>query len=151
MTPRAVQFSTAVMVLGQGVNTSVFADGVTNQMWVHDPSDGGAAAREMGYGSDWWRYITEHDLTHHFVADAIGQPFSYAIHDGNGDVPLCDAPQEQQDEEHLVNRLQRWLMTGDPDPYGQVQRHFGANPILTLRALARLLDSAVGPIGRAVL
>lgn len=151
MIPRAIGFRTAVMVLGDGVNTSIFADGKVNQMWAHEPTDGGAAAREMGYLTNWWRYITEHDLTHHFVADRLGQPYSYAIHDGDGGRPLSDAPQEQQDEEHLVNRLQRWMMTGDPDPYGEVQRRFGQNPVLVLRDLARLLDTALGPIRRVVL
>lgn len=76
-------------------------------------------ALEMGY-TDPRRYAVEHDLTHHWLADHLGQPYSRAIHDGDPRVPIGEAPQDIQDEEHLVNSLQQMLRLGRLDPHGRV-------------------------------
>lgn len=146
---KAVQFPAVTMIIGEQVNTSVFADGKVNQMWVHEPTDGGAAAREFGYGDQWWTFITEHDLAHHFVADRLGWPHSYAIHDAPP-VPLAEAPAEVQHDEHMANRMLALINLGQPDPHGCLQAEFGDRLDAAAFDLAKLLDETCGPRSRTI-
>lgn len=141
-----VQFRTATVVLTPVAIVTVFADGHINRYQLDEPNGQMEYARLNGYGDDWRTYMIEHDQIHCWVADRLGQPWSYALHDGDGTVPLNDAPQAIKDEEHLVSRLQRWMMLGEVDPYGQVQKHFNA---ADLQEMAAWLDGfkAIGDHG----
>lgn len=144
---KALLFDTAVMVLTDAAATSCFSDGVFNQLWLTEPGDHPAFAREAGYGEDWRRYIVEHDVLHHLVADELGQPWSWALHDGDGSVPVDQAPQRIRDEEHLVQSLQRRIMLGVPDRLGCLDRAFA--PLgLFVHLAARRLNADLGSIRR---
>lgn len=114
------------MVVGADRIASVFSDAHVNVMHLPsvDTDEQRAIARAHGYGGNWRRYTVEHDAAHHFVADALGEPWSAALHDGDGRVPLYLAPPHIQDEEHLVNRFLAKLRLGEPDPYGVLERVF---------------------------
>jgi hypothetical protein len=92
------------------------------------------AAIEMGYPHDdrgILQYGIEHDLTHHWLAGAMGWPYSYSIWSaahskGNSELPMEKWSQRIKDEEHLVNRLQKYVNTGQKDDdYGCLDRAFG--------------------------
>jgi hypothetical protein len=94
------------------------------------------AAIEMGYPhSDRgiMQYGLEHDLTHHFVADELGWPHSWSIWSAAHSTwdPNKTAGKWSQrvaDEEHLVNRLQKYVNTGQVDEdYGVLRGTFGSN------------------------
>lgn len=148
---KVLRFRTAVMICSGPANTSCFTDGTFNQMWLDGPADHEPFAEAAGYGADWRRYITEHDALHHVVADELGQPWSYALHDGDGGVPIEQAPQRIRDEEHLVQRLQRLMMLGEADPYGQLEARFGEWLPRMVAIATRRLDSVLGPVARHVM
>lgn len=84
---------------------------------------------DHGYGRDWRRYSIEHDLTHHWLADFLGEPYSEAIWLGAHGVSI---PQEKwhwslSHEEHLVNSLQRYVRTGEVDAWDWLHRKFGSD------------------------
>lgn len=143
-----LRFRTAVMICTPAANTSCFDDGVFNQMWLDQPGTHPIFAEEAGYGCEWARYITEHDALHHAVADELRWPFSYALHDGNGGEPLSRAPQRIQNEEHIVQRLQRLMMLGQPDPLHLLGFYFGPRLPALITDWAQLLDDRLGPIAR---
>lgn len=122
----ALRFRTALMVVGVDRIVSVFSDAHVNVMHLPSVDTPGqrAIARAHGYGGNWQRFTVEHDAAHHFLADARGEPWSAALHDGDGTVPLHLAPQHMRDEEHLVNRFLARLRLGEPDPYGALERVF---------------------------
>lgn len=145
---KTIQFRTATVTLLDHATVSTFVDGHVNTMWLTDPSIHASFAIEAGYGHDWKRYMREHDLIHHIIADAFHQPWSWAIHDGDPSVPVDQATQQIRDEEHLVQRLQRLIMLGQPDPFGQLQVAFGTYLPDFARGLAARLDAELGPIPR---
>lgn len=110
---RVIEFDTAVTVLASDTMIHVFTDGVFNQMNLDWGEHREADAREAGYGADWRRFAIEHDLAHHIVADAMGWPWSFALHDGDGTLDLKDAPAPIQQEEAIVVALQRFLRAGE--------------------------------------
>ena len=132
-------FRTAVMVMAPDHTVSIFPDGRTNTMHLPsvDAPDYHAIARWAGYGDDWRRYNLHHDATHHAIADWLGWRWSACLHDPEP-VAIGDASQAHQDEEHIVNRLQRQVHTGEPDEYGQVQRLFGDGTTEVLAMLTAL-------------
>lgn len=136
---RTLTFRTAVMVMTPDATVSVFADARTNHMWLSavDTPEYREIASWAGYGEDWRRYNREHDATHHWLADWRGWQWSPALHDPEP-VAIGEASQAHQDEEHLVNRLQRMVRTGAPDEYGLMERLFGdrlGEALGSLRAL----------------
>jgi hypothetical protein len=78
------------------------------------------AARTMGYGDQWQRYGADHEATHHFVAAALRWPYSGIIWATAHGIRRPagwrrEWPYVGWDEEHLVNRLQCYVMTGRKD------------------------------------
>jgi hypothetical protein len=86
------------------------------------------AAREMGY-SNVMRYATEHELAHQHVSLAMGRECSWIVwNDAHKDNPIDHGnewPNRPQDEEHLVNRLQRFVNLGIEDTEGCLRGVFG--------------------------
>jgi hypothetical protein len=84
-----------------------------------------AAAIEMGY-SDPRRYAVEHELAHQIVALEQMQDHSYVIwKQAHGETPTMEDPAVAA-EEHLANRLLRYINLGIDDEYGRLQAVFGA-------------------------
>lgn len=144
---KAVQFQTAVMVLLADQSVTVFPDGAVNVM-PFDLESHREHAREAGYGEDGWRYIVEHDCIHHMLADWRGALWSEAVHD-NSFRPLDQAPDQVRREEHLVQRTQRLLMLGEPDPHGQLGAVFGPHLNGWVASVRDRLDREFGPLRRA--
>jgi len=131
-----VEFSAAfVCVYSRHVITRFKADGSISDFYppLHK-RDFVFAAIEMGYPHDdrgIMQYGIEHDLTHHWLAAEMGWPYSYSIWSaahskGNSELPMDKWSQRIKDEEHLVNRLQRYVNTGEKDDdYGCLDGAFG--------------------------
>lgn len=90
-----------------------------------------AAATEMGY-TDPLQYGLEHDLAHHGVAEEMGWPHSYSIwsaaHGTAANPDGSDRPMSPRvaRDEHMTNRMQRYLNTGaKDDDYGCLDAAFG--------------------------
>lgn len=93
-----------------------------------------SAAHEMGY-SDIMRYAVEHELSHQHVSLALGRTCSWVVWDdahkadkveGQEPPEWADAwPYRPQDEEHLVNRFQRFVNLGIDDQEGCLRALFG--------------------------
>jgi hypothetical protein len=91
-----------------------------------------AAAHEMGY-SDIMRYAVEHELAHQHVSLAMGRECSWVVWDDahkhleRPEPPewADEWPNRPQDEEHLVNRLQRFCNLGVEDDQGCLRGVFG--------------------------
>lgn len=101
---RTIVFRTARVVRAPGFLFSVFPDGSCCVLDIEagDNPHYRSIAAWAGY-DDWRRYALEHDLTHHAVADVLGRP-SPALWRA---ARMWDATQETDDEEVLVNALQR--------------------------------------------
>jgi hypothetical protein len=111
---------------------TVFDDGTFSILEVADcdkPSFR-EAARLMGYGDLWQRYGVDHDVAHSFLAHALGWPFSRVVwSDAHKRRPHGwerHWPYKPWDEEHLVNRLQCYVQTGQRDTdYGILDKVWG--------------------------
>jgi hypothetical protein len=134
---QAVEFAAAfVWVYEKHIITQFKSDGSVSDFWppLHK-RDFAFAAIEMGYPLDncgIMQYGIEHDLTHHWLAGAMGWPYSFSIwsaahsKEGNSELPMDRWSQRIKDEEHLVNRMQRYINTGQKDDdYGCLDRAFG--------------------------
>lgn len=141
------EFRTATVVVTDTEVISTFkADGRVNRFWLPDKEGMGwyrEVVRWAGYGEDWRRYAIEHNLTHHWLADQLGHPWSEALHDGDAERPLEFAPSGQRREEHLVNRLQRCLRTGQGDEYGAMEAQFEDLPLTMALLRSALQDPSV--------
>jgi hypothetical protein len=117
------QFRTATVTIEDGIIRAVFSDGRINELNTHwvDKPDVHAAAQEMGYDDNWQRYITEHELTHHWLADRMGWKYSYSLYED----PREEWPQHVAWEEHLVNSIQKRYHADKPDPYGVPESIWG--------------------------
>lgn len=113
------KFKTANVTISEGIVTAVFKDGKTNEFNTHwlDRPEYRQIALKHGFSEDWRFYAYTHELTHHWLADRLGWEWSWAIHD-NQDHPIDGMPAHIAWEEHIVNRLQRFLMTGKRDEHG---------------------------------
>lgn len=122
-----VELPICTLVYRGDTTVIVFDDGKVNIMdrrWLDKP-EYHAIARQFGYEDDWRRYNREHDLLHALIALWLGLPYSHALHDGDPAVPLDDASQQIKDEEHFVNAMQGYMMTGQEDDYGLLRQTFG--------------------------
>jgi hypothetical protein len=70
------------------------------------------------------QYALEHDLTHCWLSDKLEWPYSQAIMDGANGIPVDQMSERTAYEEHMVNHIQRYLNTGELDPYGQIVEKF---------------------------
>jgi hypothetical protein len=109
---------------------------------VHDP-DFITAAHYAGYG-DPMQHGLEHDVVHAYVADALGWPHSYSVwSDAHAKdrtaIPMAKWSQRVKDEEHLVVSMQRYMNTGQLDPYGKLEAAFGSDLNRHAKALLALL------------
>lgn len=130
--PRVVEFLAAeVEIWPFKVVSRFLEDGSVSEFWppVEKPSFREAAA-EMGY-SDPMRYGLEHDLAHHLLAEVLGWPHSRSIWaDAHGRTKGADGsdrpmPPSVAYDEHLTNRLQRWVNLGTADPFGALEYELG--------------------------
>jgi hypothetical protein len=119
-------FNSCVMTVNSRFTTILFPDGACNVMCRDnlDRPEYRDVVRWTGYGEDWRQYNIDHDLTHIFVAEVLDLPYSPSLHHPF-DGPLCDAPQEIKDDEHVTGRLHRYMKTGEPDDYGVLEATFG--------------------------
>jgi hypothetical protein len=90
------------------------------------------AAREMGYGcieNGLMRYAVEHELAHHVSALERGLTHSLvawaAAHNSWSSFDGAEWPMRAQDEEHLANRLQRFMNLGLEDQEGCLRGVYG--------------------------
>ena len=81
------------------------------------------AANEMGY-SDPMRYAVEHEIAHHITALERSLPHSVVVWKAAHNEPMTDDPECDQ-EEHLANRLQLYMNTGELDSHGLLEHHYG--------------------------
>lgn len=141
---REVRLHNVVVTIGDELITHRYDDGTVNEMHLSgiDDLEHRGYAEWAGYGDDLWRYIVHHDLAHHWFSHAAGMPYSLAVHDGDGNVPLGEASAEMKWEEHCVNRLLRQLNAGDADPYGCLQKQFGDTLPERITELRTFLESA---------
>lgn len=119
---------------------TTFDDGTVNEMHRSgvDNAEQRRVAQWAGYGDNWWRYTLDHDVTHHFFAEAIGQPYSLALYRPEA-APIDDASDAMRYEEHCVNRLQRLIKADESDEYGCIQRQFGEALEAKVAELRRVL------------
>lgn len=120
-------FRTAAVTIEEGIVTAIFSDGKVNEFNTHwaDRGNYRDIARDMGFRDDWQHYALTHELTHHWVADRLGWNWSWAVHDDihyEGEMPAHIAW-----EEHIVNKLQRLVMSGQEDEHGVLQALFEPN------------------------
>lgn len=117
-------FNNAILTATEKRISVHFSDGHSNQLWFDgvDSEEYRAIARWAGYGEDWRRYAVEHDVVHCWLSDYLGEPWCDCLYSPSGLDVESDAPRAHKDREHIVNRLQRWIRTGEPDEYGVVQR-----------------------------
>lgn len=129
---RVVEFKSATVEIHDHIIRTIFReDGSSADMW---PPTGEAwyqdVARSMGY-TDALLYAREHELVHHWLADHMGWPHSWSVWSqahGTWDSTKPNRPWSQRvaDEEHIVNRLQRYLNTGEVDvDYGVLTGTWG--------------------------
>ena len=119
-------FRTAAVTISEGIVTAIFRDGAKNEFNSHwaDRGNYRDIARDMGFGEDWQFYALTHEITHHWLADRLAWNWSWAVHDDihyQGEMPAHIAW-----EEHMVNKLQRFVMTNKPDEHGVLQAVFGS-------------------------
>ena len=114
-----INFKTAAFTISEGIVTAIFRDGKVNEFNTHwlDRPEYRQIARDHGFGEDWRFYALTHELTHHWLADRLGWEWSWAIHDDEHHA-LDAMPAHIAWEEHIVNRLQRFIMTGQRDEHG---------------------------------
>lgn len=137
-----IQFRTATVEFHDGIMVSTFSDGKRNRYdpsWAKDDQEYQDIAKWAGYGGDWQRYGIEHDLTHHWLADRLGWAWSWSLHE-NRRQPW---PDHIAWEEHVVNRLQRYARTGEPDEHGVLQAMFGGDLEGNVEDLRRILVVSV--------
>ena len=137
----AVIFRTARVETADGVITATFSDGKRNEFHLSAMAGDGEycrIARWAGYGDDWRRYGIEHELTHHWLADRLAWRWSWSLHD---DLPQ-PWPEHIAWEEHIVNQLQRQMMTGESDEFCVLEGLFGDRLEERLIALQRALAEA---------
>ena len=119
-------FSGAIVEVEREMVRSYFVDGRENVFYLSglvDDAEYRRIATWAGYGADWQRYGREHELTHHWLAGYRGHSWSESLHDNP---PMGAWPQSVADEEHLVNALQRFVMTGErDDDWGCLNGEFG--------------------------
>jgi hypothetical protein len=133
-------FQNVVVTIAAHTTVILFADGKVNMMdRLFLPLDYADIAAWAGYGDDVRGYNLQHDLTHCWFAEVMGRRWCPVLHDPFLG-PLAQAPQEHRDIEHMVNRLQRQMMTGEPDEFGVLQRLFGGTLPSMLRQLAKVVE-----------
>jgi len=133
-------FARCSIRLDADMAVTTFDDGTVNEMHRSgvDNAEQRRVARWAGYGDDWWRYTLEHDVTHAWWADTVGDGRSLALYQPEA-APIDDASNAMRYEEHCVNRLQRMLKTGEADEYGCLQRQFGEALEAKVAELRRVL------------
>ena len=144
-------FRTARVEIADGVVTATFSDGKRNEFQLSAMAGDEEylrIARWAGYGDDWQRYGLEHELTHHWLADRLAWRWSWSLHD---DLPQ-PWPEHIAWEEHIVNQLQRQMMTGQSDEFCVLQGLFGdgLDEVIDAlrRAVARARSQLSGELGR---
>jgi hypothetical protein len=120
-----IDFRTAAVTISEGIVTAIFRDGTENVMNTHWLNQDWykQIARDQGFGEDWQFYAYTHELTHHWVADRLAWNASWAVYENvqyRGEMPAHIAW-----EEHIVNKLQRYVMTEQPDEYCVLDAVFG--------------------------
>lgn len=150
---RIYQLSTAALYVNEESICTILADGSENFLYppVDDPAYI-AAANEMGYSCP-FRYGVEHELAHHVLAGARGlgketvvplqtsrglEPTSRIIYRACHSLPMSMDEEVSANEEHLVNRLQRYANLGEPDSWGHLERELGADLPTVARKLIML-------------
>lgn len=129
---RTIDLYSVELTVHAGVITTRYPDGASCLFAPPLAEDGSidagflAAMQEMGY-TDPFQYALEHELGHHIVAFGRGLPHSSIVWDAAHHVAMSMEEPDRAAEEHLVNRLQRYMNLGAADPYGCLQQTFGEN------------------------
>lgn len=150
---RKIEFPSAVVTIWPShVETRFREDGSVSAFYPPvGKADFRAAATEMGY-ADPHQYGVEHDIAHHVVAEALGWPHSRSIwadahgRSANPDGSPRPMPQRILYDEHLTNRLQRFVNTGKSDPWGALEHEFGASLGKVARRFLRHARPWLAPI-----
>jgi len=146
MTPRKVIVGGASVEIHPHKIVSTYPDGAVSEFWPvagdnpafseEDKAEFARYAALAGY-SDPMQYGLEHDVTHHWVAERLGWEHSRVVwadaHKCIGETIEFDQsvtaeegwPRRCQDEEHIVNSLQRFMNTGAKDDHGVLDALFG--------------------------
>jgi hypothetical protein len=130
---RTIDFKSCLFEVFDGYTRTTFReDGSVNELhvwyistekWYLD------ICEAHGYGLDWRKYSTDHDVTHHWLAQYFGHDHSEAIWLGAHGVliPQDEWHETLAHEEHMVNSLQRYVMMGLKDDHGCLDWIFGGN------------------------
>jgi hypothetical protein len=112
------------------------------------------AAQDLGYGNRDDLFGVHHEITHNFVAQALGWPCSTIVWQAahNGKRPLMwkkdKWPYDGWSEEHIVNKLLLHLQTGQEDDHGIIREIWGEKLPLVLNHLDAWLRPWIqAPIG----
>lgn len=123
--------TTYVRVFNNHVDTVFKEDGAVSSFWpmVERPErvEFVRCAKMFGY-VDPMQYGREHDVIHSWLAEKMGKLFSRVVWCDAHKVDRKDFQRECDDEEHLVNRMQRYLNVGELDvDYGILANTFGTH------------------------
>lgn len=121
-----INFRTAAVTIHEGIVTAIFDDGKRNEMntnWLDLPWYR-QIAKDHGFGDDWQYYALTHELTHHWLADRLAWNWSWAIHDDDHH-EMDQMPSHIAWEEHIVNKLQRFIMQDKLDDENVLRSVFG--------------------------
>lgn len=123
--------ATYVRVFRHHVDTTFKEDRAVSSFWPMverpDLDEFVRCAKMFGY-VDPMQYGREHDVIHSWLAQKLKKAFSRVVWCEAHKVPQDDFKRECDDEEHLVNRMQNYLNTGETDAdYGILANTFGPN------------------------
>jgi hypothetical protein len=132
-----ILFRTAAVDVDKRGIRATFSDGTKNSFHLSAMSsvpEYRNVAEWAGYGDDWQRFGREHEIAHHWLADRLGWPWSWSLHDN----PPQPWPAHVAWEEHICTRLQRLSRTGERDEFKVLPMVFGSD----LAAAVADLESA---------
>lgn len=120
-----IQFRTAQVDINKRGIKAIFSDGKTNTFHLtamRENPEYKNIAQWAGY-DDWQTFGREHEIAHHWLADRLGWPWSWSLHDD----PPTPWPPHVAWEEHVVTRLQRLSRAGIEDEFGVLPALFGSD------------------------
>lgn len=131
-----VKFRTATVEFAKDKIVATFNDGKVNILHHWEFNDENIqVAKQYGY-NDPFRYMLEHELAHHFIADNLGMKHSWCLYTGadEGPTPHETWPNHIAWEENLVNALQHYAQKGKRDKWNTL------HCVFTEKKLARKTD-----------
>lgn len=123
--------SVFLKVFADHVDTIFIKDGAISSFWPMverpDLDEFVKYAKFFGYANP-MQYGREHDVIHSWLAKKLIKPFSRVVWCDAHKISQENFKRECEDEEHLVNRMQKYLNTGETDTdYGILVNTFGTH------------------------